>query len=981
MFHGCCAQQGFCRVPRTVDFFKFVHIIKLMKHTSQKRRFVIGLCFISLLFWAGCASFPHGGMGAYGGLGRPSDSVPFMEEVRAGVLPSGLRYFILENARPENRAFLTLAVKAGSVLEEDDEQGMAHFVEHMAFRGTARFPETELVNYLRSLGMRFGPEVNAYTSFDKTVYGIEVPVEVEDRRIPDTALAVLDDWTRALSFVPEDVDKERAVVLEEYRSRLGARNRINQEMLPVLFEGSKYAQRLPIGKPEIIENAPAGRLEGFYRKWYRADNMAIIIVGDFDAAGLEASLKNHFLIDAPAAPTVLPQNDLPLPKKQVVVQILTDPELTATRVDVYHKRSRQPPRGDLSYYREEIIDVLIDRMLSLRFDEAALKSGCPYVNAAAGNARYGATSRFYVMTARAQTGLAEGCLAELLREKESLLRYGFTPAEFSLAANSLVSDLQRMVSEKDRQESDNYIDTLTNYYIEGGNYASLEWELDAVKRLLPRIGQADINAALKDYFKSGDIKVFITAPDAERESLPSDARVRQLLRESAKQKIAPPENGKVDEGFLSAPPAPGQIANESVDAETGAIRWELSNGAKVILKETKNKNNEIVMQAMARGGNSSAAAQDWVSAKLASEMVSVSGLGPYSRAELNKKLAGKQVSLSFWNGSYYRGLEGSSTSGDLKTLFEMIYLGFTEPNIDGEAVKVMLDQYRTRLAQRNESPDTVFSDEITRIIYGGHPFFKPLETADLSQANTDRALSYIRRGLNPADYTFIFTGNLNVEALRELISTYLAAIPRTESWNEWTALNFNRPGKTEKSVYKGKEERSLAYLCWFNKMPFSEEASSAAQVLSEYFDIVMTEEIREKRGGVYSISVNVSVSPVPQGELSLNAYFACDPRRVPELTQAVQDLLKRAASSASGIDRDVFTKSVAALKKQWETSMQSNSYIAQSYANSSVLLNLPLSRLNKRPQYYDAVTPTDIQKLCAQALQNGPAQIVLYPEK
>jgi zinc protease len=948
------------------------------KNIIQKYRFFLVLGFFSLL---SCSGLQGGGIGAYGGLGQPSDPVPFMEKARTGLLPSGLRYFILENSLPENRAYLTLAVKAGSVHEADDEQGLAHFVEHMAFSGTARFPEAELVNYLRSLGMRFGPEVNAYTSFDKTVYGIEVPVETGEggvRRIPDTALAVLDDWTRAIGFAPADVDKERAVILEEYRSRLGAMDRIRRKMLPVLFEGSKYAERLPIGKPEIIETAPAGRLEGFYRKWYQADTMSLILVGDFDGAALEASLKDHFSIEKPAAPTVQPQHDLPPPKKQAVVQVLSDPELTATRVDIYFKRSRQAVRGDLSYYRGELIDALIGRMLDFRFEDEAMKSDCPYVYAGAGNARYGASSRFYLMVARAKTGTAESCVEELLREKESLLRYGFTQAEFSLAANSLVSDMQKLVSEKDKQESSGFVDSLTEFYLNGGNHADLEWELDAIQGLLPHIGMADIKAVLKDYFKSGDIKVFISAPDAERESLPSEARVRQMLHESSKMKIAPPESGMVEEGFLPYPPAPGQIVLESVDGETGAVRWELSNGARVILKETKNKNNEIVLQAMARGGNTSASAEDRVSAKLASEMISLSGLGPYPRTELIKKLADKQVSFSLWTSTYNRGIEGSSTNEDLKTLFEMIYLGFTDPRIDPEAVKVMLDQHRTRLAQRNESPDTVFSDEISRSIYGGHPFFKPLETGDLPHANIDSALSFFRRGLNPADYTFIFTGNIKLETLRNYAETYLASIPQTESWNNWTRLQFERPGKAEKTVYKGKEDRSLVYLCWFSKTPYSEEASAAAQVLSEYLDIRMTEEIREKRGGVYSISVGASVSPVPEGELSISVYFVCDPRRVQELSQAVIDLLRETQNT---VNQDTFSKSVAALKKQWEMSIQSNSYIAQSYANSSVLLGLPLSRLNKRPQYYDALTPADVRKLCTQALQNGPCQVVLYPEK
>jgi zinc protease len=853
----------------------------------------------------------------------------------------------------------------------------------MAFNGTERFPEAELVNYLRSLGMRFGPEVNAYTSFDSTVYGIEVPVETGGdgiRRIPDMALAVIDDWTRAVTFDPQKMDNERLVVLEEHRMRLGAWDRIRRDWLPVLFRGSPYANRLPIGLPEIIEEAPASRLEGFYQKWYQADNMALIIVGDFDSAALEASLGDHFKIEKPAAPTRRPRYDLLPPKKgNIETLILTDPELTSTTINLYFKRSREARRGDWAFFRSEVIDVLIDRMLSFRFEDQLTNPETPYMYAGAGEARYGASSRFYVMMARAKSGSAEASIAELLRVKETMLRYGFTDSEMAIAAESLVSYLQKLTLEKDRQESSKYIDSLTSYYLEGGNLADVEWELDALQQLLPQIKAKDINAAIKNYFAADDLQVFIFAPEAERASLPNDARIKQMIAESRKMKITPPSSAVVEGDLLKAVPVRGGVLAESVDGETGAVIWELDNGAKVILKSTANKNDEIVLQAMARGGTTSAAPADFISARLAVEMAQISGLGPWPRPDLSRKLAGKQVSLAYWVSNYYRGFRGTSTSGDLKTLFEMLYLNFTDPRIDPVAVQAMMDQYATALALRDENPQTAFTDEINRTIYGDSPYFKPLVLDDLPQADIDKALAFIRKGLNPADYTFIFTGNLETAAMRNFIETYLASIPPSgERWNVWKDLNLPSPGKVENTVHKGKEEQSMVFMAWFSKTPFTEELSSIAQVLGEYLDIRMDDEIREKLGGVYSISAGVSVSPIPQGELVMQVYFACDPKRVPELSAAVIALLNQ---TAGNINRDTFGKAVEALKKEWETSMQSNSYIAQSYANSSVLLNLPLSRLNRRPQYFDAVTPADIQRICARLLQTGPAQVVLLPER
>ncbi|MDR3192251.1 MAG: insulinase family protein, partial [Treponema sp.] len=651
--------------------------IQYLSRASKNKRYpaLLGV-LISAVFIFSCVSLGKTalkpGIEAYGGLGGPEDPVPFMEKVRTGRLPGGLTYFLLENPRPENRAYLTLAVDAGSVLENDDERGLAHFVEHMAFNGTARFPESELINYLRSLGMRFGPEVNAYTAYDRTVYGIEVPTEAvggAGKRVPAKALAVLDDWTRAIVFNPKDVDEERAVIMEEYRSRLGAMERVMRKMFPVIFAGSPYANRLPIGLPEIIENAPAERLAAFYRRWYRADNMALIIVGDFDAALLEAELASHFSAVSPAEPLNRPRYDLPAPKKNSLqTMIITDPELTYTRIDLYYKRKAEPVRADLASYREGLIDYLVGQMLDLRFGEAVLKIETPYVGAGAGNVRYGASSRFYIMVAQAKTGAAEETLTALLREKESMTRYGFTAPELAIAKASLVSGLERLVSEKDRQESSGYVYNLTDYFLEGSPLPDIEWELEAVKKLLPGIGAEEISAAVKDYFSPEDLRIFISAPESEIK-LPGEAWIAKLVKESASMKIDPPVETALEDELLPWQPEGGNISGESVDGETGALIWELENGAKVILKETNNRNNEIVLYAMARGGTMSASPEDYVSARLAAEMAEASGLGPYSRPNLIKRLADKQVSLAYWANGYTRGFRGSATGKDLKTLF------------------------------------------------------------------------------------------------------------------------------------------------------------------------------------------------------------------------------------------------------------------------------------------------------------------------
>jgi zinc protease len=929
-----------------------------------------------------CISSIPGAETAFNGLGEASDPVPFMENAGTGTLPSGLRYYLLENSQPEGRAFLTLAVNAGSVLETEEERGLAHFVEHMAFNGTARFAKSELINYLRSLGMRFGPEVNAYTSFDETVYGIEVPVETAPdgrKTIPATALAVLDDWCHSITFASEDVDKERLVIMEEYRSRLGAQERISRKIYPVLFKDSPYSERIPIGIPEVIENAPAEKLEGFYKKWYRPENMAVIIVGDFDSEYLERTLTEHFQNPwPPSSGFNRPRYDLSAPKEgNLQTLIATDSELSRSGVNLYWKQKAEKRRQDLADYREGVIDYLTSTMLYLRFQEEAAKSETPYIWGGAGWAAYGYSSRFYVLAAQAKTDLVKATLGELFLVKESLSRYGFTEGETEIAKAALISDIERTVAEKDRQDSEDYIQAFTRHFLTGESVPDPEWELKAIELLLPGITLDEINNRVKSYFSGDDLTVIISAPDAEISGLPADSDIAAMAFEVLEAKISPPAEGNVRRELLESAPNPQPLLSETTDGETGAVRWKLGNGAEVILKETKNKNSEVSLYAQARGGTLSASDETAVSAFLAAEMLNASGLGPYSRAELTKILLDKQVSFSFWAQNYLRGFQGAAAVKDLKTLFEMLYISFTEPRFDPEAVKALLDKRRTSMAFQENDPNAVFQKEIIRTI-NVNPRFHPLEKEDLAKVNNDDALAFIKACLNPGDYTFVFAGSIDIPLLRSLTETYLASIPASAPLNTWADVEAGRPTDTVKEVNKGREERSVVYMSWYSPSPYSEEKSVVIAALNEYLEIQLNDEIREALGGVYSVSSWVSVSPLPRGELSGGAYFICDPKRAEELVSAVKaEFLK---VSGGKIDEAVLKKSIEALVKEQEESVQSNLYMAQSYANSAVIYRSPLNRLDKRPALYRTVKAADLQKTAAELLAGSSVRLTLYPE-
>ncbi|MCL2374314.1 MAG: insulinase family protein, partial [Treponema sp.] len=891
-----------------------------------------------------------------------------------------------ENSRPEGRAFLILAVDAGSVLEAEEERGLAHFVEHMAFRGTARFPGAEVTNYLRALGMRFGPEINAHVSFDETVYRIEVPVETRAdgrRMVPVRALEMLDDWSRAVSFYPEAVESERLVVIEEYRFRMGARERINRQMFPVLLRGSRYADRLPIGSLEVLENATVQHLRAFYERWYRPENMAVIIVGDFDAAYLQSQLADHFPArpdDAGLEPFYRPRHDLRMPQRgNLETLVLTDAELSHSRVDLYWKRAPQRRGTDIASYRQRIIDNLIGSMLAMRFDEAAARPGTPFIAAGGGAINFGYSSRFYVLMAQANSGGVTGSLRDLLLTRETLSRHGFTQEEKDIAAAALVSRMQRAVSEKDRQLSGSFVGFFTGHFLRGDIVPDVQWELEAITRLLPGITLREINRAVRSYFADDDLTIIITAPEEEAPSLPTDVEIRAMAAGIRGSRIARPVINRARGDILAAVPQPGAIVSETVDRETGAIRWRLSNGAEVILKETAHRNNEISFLAQARGGTLSATEEGAVSAALAADMLSVSGLGSHTRTDLVAMLADRQVSLSFWTQNYLRGFRGLSTAQDIQVLFEMLYLSFTQPRFDPDAVEAALDQRRSNMAFAENDPNTAFRREITRTIHG-NPRFHPLELADLQRFDTNEALEFIRRGLNPADYTFVFAGNIDLPVLRSLTETYLASIPRAQAFDEWAQIDPRRPDDdTFREIRMGMEERSIVYLSWFIPYAHSEERASAVSVLNEYLDIRLIDEIREELGGVYTISSWVSISPfVGSGELSGGVFFVTDPGRVDELVSAVR--AEFSAIAAGSIDMGVFAKSVEALIQGHEQAIQNNAHIAQSFANSAVIFDSPLSRLNRRPDSVRAVSPADIAAVMGELLGGSLVSLVLLPE-
>jgi zinc protease len=523
---------------------------------------------------------------------------------------------------------------------------------------------------------------------------------------------------------------------------------------------------------------------------------------------------------------------------------------------------------------------------------------------------------------------------------------------------------------------------LTSYYLDGGSLPSINWELDAIQKLLPGIDQQEITSAAKGFFAEDDLTVIVSAPDTDAASLPDAASIQTMIKEAANANIDKPiEETFSSDDLIQDDPVPGKIISEKIDAETGVTEWTFSNGARLLFMPTANQNNEVSFYALAKGGISSADDDEYYSVSVISDLYFYSGAGDFSLTELSRILADKQTSLSSFLSSYTRGFQGSSSTEDLKTILELIYLKFTQPKITEDAAAVVLDQYRTTLTQRQENPEGYFFDEVQRMMYSNVPKTRPMQLTDLEKISVDDAETFLKKSLNPSDYTFVFTGNIDAAELRQLTETYIASIPVNDNppFNTWIDMQIPKPGKQEKNLYKGQEERSIVFMGWFIPMVFSEKDFIGAAMLNEYLDIRLTEEIREKLGGVYSISPSASLTPMPSGELSLIVMFYCDPSRAEELAAAVQTELDLIIQG--NIDGDTLIKSAEALKKSFEQSMQSNSYLARNIANYSQIFTEPLSRLYDRPELYDSIKTEDLQRLSdLLKTKGGPLQMILYPE-
>ena len=878
--------------------------------------------------------------------------------IATGVLPNGLRYYVRANNTPEHRAELRLVVNAGSVLEDDTQRGFAHVVEHMAFEGTTHYPRATVIGFMQSLGMGFGPHLNAETTFDNTIYQLQVPTDKPGALF--RALDILHDFAHDITFDPAAVTRERQIVTEEWRQGLGANQRILNQELPVLLQGSRYADRLPIGKMDAVQSVTADQLKVFYDDWYRPDLMAVIVAGDVDRESIVKVIGENFgALKNPSPERKRQAMSIPdLPGTRYA--IASDREATTTTVSSYV----MGPAGDGSTvggYRRELIEQLFGEMMTTRFNEIARRPDPPFVVATAQRSLFvnGAQSSL-VLAVVPDTGITRG-LQAMMAEIQRVARDGFTPGELARTKLDVTAVIDRVLAQKNTRQSSAFAAEYIRAFTTGEALPSLEDEMALRRGLLAGVTLADVNALAATWAPDRNRTIAVTTGQKAGVTIPDQAALAEAMRAAAAHPLpAYVDTAVSTTALLDAPPAaPGHIVQTAARA-SGITEWTLSNGVRVVLKPTTFLEDEIVFQAYAFGGTSVASDADLVPAQTAAAVALEGGAGRLSMADLAKVLAGKVARADPLMQSTSEGLRGGSNRKDLESLMQLIYLRFTAPRADAAMFKVAQGQLRTLLANQASQPEVALSQAVARLMTQDHPRARPITAASIDQMDMDRSLSFYKDRFSDASgFTFIFVGSFDPEAMRPLAERYLATLPATHRGETWKDEGIHFPAAVaETTVAKGVDPKAEVVLVFGGRAQMTMANRVEMQALARVEQGRLFSVLRQQLGGTYGVSAAAVLQKIPRPEYRIEIRFACDPARVSELTTRVFDDI--AALQQSGPSRGQVADVVQSLKRDYETNSQKNAWllgeIAQAYQAS-----LDPAEVFALPDLYNQISPESVQ--------------------
>lgn len=844
--------------------------------------------------------------------------------VNKGVLDNGITYYVRSNSTPKNRADLFLVVRAGSVDEDKDQLGLAHFAEHMAFNGTKNFPKHELIDYLESIGMEFGPEINAYTSFDETVYMIKVPLDSTEYM--EKGLQVLYDWASQITDSDEEIEKERGVVREEWRGGRGANERMMKEWLPVFLHDSRYAERLPIGKIDVINNFDPEVLRRFREDWYRPDLQAVIVVGDFDQEKMTGRVKELFSqIPAAEHPREKKYYDIPS-HEETFVKVVTDKEAQYPIAQVFYKLPLQINKtiGD---YRESIKAGIFNGIINNRLQELTQTENPPFIYGSSSYDELFGPKSVYASVAVTQNGNIETGLEAVLIENERVKKYGFTQSEFDRQKKAMLASIEKAYNERDKQKSINYANEYKrNFLLTEEPFPGIENEYKYYQELLPTISLEEVNALADQWIIDQNRVVIVTAPEIEGVEVPSEDAIKTLLDKVETIEVEPYEDNVVDRPLIEKELKGSPIAETRQLDEMDAVEWKLENGATVVIKQTDFKDDEILFSAYSLGGNSQYGQKDDISADLAATIVSMSGIGDFDQIALDKLMAGKVFSISPYIGELTEGFRGNASVKDVESLFKMLYLYFTDLRVDQTAYSSYMNRMAAVLENKKASPEAAFRDTFQVISNNYHPRRRPMEVDNLKEADLQRIHEIAQeRFSNASDFKFFFVGNININDFKPLVEKYIGSIPSSNKEEMWKDLDIEAPeGVVEKTVYRGQEEKSIHYTVFHGDFDYTRKNRIVIDALGKILTTRLLEVIREDKSSVYSIGANPSVDKLPDPEYKIIIYYGTAPEKVSELQKAVFDEIKDI--SENGPTEEDLTKAKEKLHREREVNLRENGY-------------------------------------------------------
>ncbi len=862
---------------------------------------------------------PNGG----GGTATPSNSpvLPLWPEVKKGKLANGLTYYILKRAKPEKRAFLWLAVNSGSTQEEEDQRGLAHFVEHMAFNGTKRFPKADIINYLEKIGMGFGADLNAETNFDDTTYKLTVPTD--NAEYVGKGLDILHDWAGDILFENEEIEKERGVVIEEWRLGQGLGMRLLNKHFPVMFKGSLYATRLPIGTPEVIKGAKRERLVAYYKDFYRPDLMAVIAVGDVDPAAIEKEITARFG-DLKNPASAKPRKNAGVPKADGPrVSIATDKELPIANITVNNVFAHRSESTEADF-RRSISEQIYNLVVNERLGTLAKKAESPFTIAQVGVQGVTREIDLFSRVAVPKAGKVEEALRALMTEAVRVEKHGFTQAELDRARTNIAAFYDQIAAQADTEGSGDYVEEITRNFYEGEFMIGRKAERDLAVKYLPQITVADLNALAKSFGGSDNRVIMISGPEGK--PLPDAKKVLAIVDEVQKGNVEAWQEAATTAKLMATPPTPGKVTKESKIDAIGVTEWTLSNGIKVLLKPTDFDAEQVTVSGDSPGGLAKADNKIWPSARFADDVVGLGGVGDIDDDTLEKVLAGKRIQVSASIGETTESVDGNASIKDIETMFQLMYLKMTAPRKDPAVFATWKQSVTEQLANQRKMPEVVYGIESQELLYKKHPRRTAPVAADIEKIDLDKAMAFYKDRFGDAsDFTFVIVGAFDLAKMKPLVETYLASLPSKGRKEKETDSGIRRAGGSIKKTWPlGSEPKAQVSLSFYGDETWSRDKDRDMFILGQVLEMRLREILREDMGGVYGVGAGGYIARRPRGERSFGIQFGCAPDAVDKLIKASLDEV--AAVAKEGATAEHLEKIKAQFLRERETQLKTNGF-------------------------------------------------------